>query len=82
MERGLIAERKRAGLYAALKLGWVDGRKQQKTKSKNGSVRELIKGEVAPKDVTNDLVVSVLYTLPMVASVSTIIDDNYHDYRH
>lgn len=59
MERELIAERTRAGLNAARKLGRVGGRKRQMTESKIASARKLLEGGAAPKDVAHDLGVSV-----------------------
>ncbi|MFT6308122.1 MAG: DNA invertase Pin-like site-specific DNA recombinase [Halioglobus sp.] len=59
MERELIAERTRAGLTAAKKLGRVGGRKRQMTDSKIAAARNLLEGGAAAKDVAHDLGVSV-----------------------
>lgn len=59
MERELIAERTRAGLKAARKLGRVGGRKRQMTESKIASAKKLLDAGAAPKDVAHDLGVSV-----------------------
>lgn len=59
MERELIAERTRAGLIAAKKLGRVGGRKRQMTDSKIASAKKLLEGGAVPKDVAKDLGVSV-----------------------
>jgi len=59
MERELIAERTRAGLNAARKLGRVGGRKRQMTESKIASAKKLLDAGAAPKDVAHDLGVSV-----------------------
>ena len=59
MERELIAERTRAGLTAARKLGRVGGRKRRMTESKITSARKLLEAGAAPKDVAHDLGVSI-----------------------
>lgn len=59
MERELIAERTRAGLAAARKLGRVGGRKRRMTDSKVASARKLLAGGAAPRDVAHDLGVSI-----------------------
>lgn len=59
MERELIAERTRAGLAAARKLGRVGGRKRRMTDSKIASARKLLQSGAAPRDVAHDLGVSV-----------------------
>jgi len=59
MEHELIAERTRAGLNAARKLGRVGGWKRQMTESEIASARKFLEGGAAPKDVAHDLGVSV-----------------------
>jgi len=59
IERELIAERTRAGLSAARKLGRVGGRKRRMTESKIASAKQLLEGGAAPKDIAHDLGVSV-----------------------
>lgn len=59
MERELTAERTRAGLAAAKKLGRIGGRKRQMTDRKIASARKLLEAGAAPKDVAHDLGVSV-----------------------
>ena len=59
MECELIAERMRAGLNAARKFGRVGGRKRRMKEDKIASVRKLLEGEAALKDVAHYLGVSV-----------------------
>jgi DNA invertase Pin-like site-specific DNA recombinase len=59
MERELISERTKAGLEAARKLGRVGGRPRQMTDSKIQSGKKLLKTGMSPKDVAQDLGVSL-----------------------
>ena len=59
MERELIAERTKAGLEAARKRGRVGGRKRAMTQSKLESAHRLLKDGVPPKEVAQNLGVSV-----------------------
>ena len=59
MERELIVERTRAGLAAARKVGRVGGRKRRMTDSKIKAARRLLAGGTPPRDVAEDLGVSV-----------------------
>jgi DNA invertase Pin-like site-specific DNA recombinase len=59
MERELIVERTKAGLDAARWQGRVGGRRRKMTESKVESARQLLAGGMAPKDVAEDLGVSV-----------------------
>ena len=59
MERELIAERTKAGLEAAKKLGRVGGRKRKMTDSKINSAKKLLASGVVPKDVAQNLGVSL-----------------------
>jgi len=59
MERELMVERTRAGLEAARKRGRVGGRKRTMTDSKIQSAKRLLADGLPPKDVANDLGVSV-----------------------
>ena len=59
MERDLIIERTRAGLAVARKLGRVGGRKRRMTDSKIKAARRLLAGGTPPRDVANNLGVSV-----------------------
>jgi DNA invertase Pin-like site-specific DNA recombinase len=59
MERELIVERTRAGLAVARKLGRVGGRKRRMTDSKIKAARRLLAGGTPPRDVADDLGVSV-----------------------
>ena len=59
MERELIVERTKAGLDAAKKLGRVGGRKRKMTNSKINSAKKLLASGVVPKDVAQNLGISV-----------------------
>ncbi len=59
MERELIVERTKAGLEAAKKLGRVGGRKRKMTPSKVSSAKKLLASGVVPKDVAENLGISV-----------------------
>jgi DNA invertase Pin-like site-specific DNA recombinase len=59
MERELIVERTRAGLAAARKLGRVGGRKRRMTDSKIKAAHRLLAGGTLPRDVAENLGVSV-----------------------
>ena len=71
MERDLIVERTRAGLEVARQLGRKGGRKPKMTDSKIASARKLLDSGMPPRDVAQNLGVSVptLYRwLPASAS--------------
>lgn len=59
MERELIVERTKAGLKAAKKLGRTGGRKRVMTESKVNSAKKLLASGVLPKDVANNLGISL-----------------------
>ena len=59
MERELTVERTRAGLEVARKLGRTGGRKRKMTDSKIESARKLLATGVLPRDVADNLGVSV-----------------------
>jgi DNA invertase Pin-like site-specific DNA recombinase len=59
MERELIVERTRAGLAAARKLGRVGGRKRRMTESKIKAAHRLLAGGTLPRDVAENLGISV-----------------------
>ena len=59
MERELIAERTKAGLEAAKKLGRKGGRKKVMTESKIKSAKKLLASGMPPRDVANDLGISI-----------------------
>ncbi len=59
MERELIIERTRAGLEAARKRGRVGGRKRLMTPSKLESARNLLKNGLPPREVAENLGVSI-----------------------
>jgi DNA invertase Pin-like site-specific DNA recombinase len=59
MERELLAERTRAGLSAARRRGRVGGRKRRMTAGKMESARKLLRSGMAPRDVAQNLGVSI-----------------------
>ena len=59
MERELIVERIKVGLEAAKKLGRVGGRKRKMTPSKVSSAKKLLASGVVPKDVAQNLGISI-----------------------
>lgn len=59
MERELIVERTRPGLDVARELGRKGGRKPKMTDSKIESAKKLLANGVSPKDVANNLGVSI-----------------------
>jgi len=59
MERELIVERTRAGLETAKQLGRKGGRKPKMTESKIGAAKKLLASGVAPREVAQNLGVSV-----------------------
>jgi len=59
MERELLVERTRAGLAAARRRRRVDGRKRRMTPGKVESARKLLRSGMAPRDVAQNLGVSI-----------------------
>jgi DNA invertase Pin-like site-specific DNA recombinase len=59
MKHELIVERTRAGLAAARKLGRIGGRRRRMTESKIKAARRLLSGGTPPRDVAENLGVSV-----------------------
>ena len=59
MERELIAERTKAGLAAAKAKGRVGGRKRKMTKSKVESAKKLLANGIPPKEVAQNLGISI-----------------------
>ena len=59
MERELMAERTKAGLAAAKAKGRVGGRKRKMTQSKIESAKQLLSSGTLPKDVAQNLGISV-----------------------
>src|SRR5438876_10822464 len=59
MERELIAERTKAGLDAARKRGRMVGRKRRMTPGKIESAKQLLGGGMPPREVANNLGVSI-----------------------
>lgn len=73
MERELIVERTKAGLEAARKLGRTGGRPRLMTDGKIRSARKLLKSGMLPRDVAEDLGISLatLYRwIPEAASLA------------
>jgi len=72
MERELMAERTKAGLAAAKAKGRVGGRKRKMTTSKVESAKKLLSSGVPPKDVAQNLGISVptLYRWVPAASMA------------
>ncbi len=59
MERELLVERTRAGLAAARRRGRFGGRKRRMTPGKLESARELLRSGMAPREVAQNLGVSI-----------------------
>lgn len=59
MERELMAERTKAGLAAAKVKGRVGGRKRKMTQSKIESAKQLLASGTLPRDVAQNLGISV-----------------------
>ena len=59
MERELLAERTRAGLAAARRRGRLGGRKRRMTPGKVESARKLLRDGMSPRDVAENLGVSI-----------------------
>jgi len=59
MERELMAERTKAGLAAAKAKGRVGGRKRKMTQSKIESAKQLLANGTLPKDVAQNLGISI-----------------------
>jgi len=59
MERELLIERTKAGLDAAKKRGRIGGRKRKMTDSKLKSARKLLADGIPPKEVANNLGISI-----------------------
>lgn len=59
MERELTVERTRAGLITARQHGKMGGRKRKMTDSKIESAKKLLANGIAPRDVAENLGVSV-----------------------
>jgi DNA invertase Pin-like site-specific DNA recombinase len=75
MERELIVERTKAGLEAAKKLGRVGGRKRVMTESKIKSAKKLLQSGVVPKDVAEDLGVSVATLYRWIPEAASLAND-------
>jgi DNA invertase Pin-like site-specific DNA recombinase len=73
MERELIAERTKAGLAAAKAKGRVGGRKRKMTQSKIESAKQLLANGTLPKDVAQNLGISVPTLYRWVPASSNLI---------
>jgi DNA invertase Pin-like site-specific DNA recombinase len=58
-KKNLIAERTKAGLDAARRLGRTGGRKRKMTKGKIDTAKDLFEKQVPPKDIAETLNISV-----------------------
>ncbi|MBA2710463.1 MAG: recombinase family protein [Tatlockia sp.] len=76
MERELMAERTKAGLAAAKAKGRIGGRKRKMTQSKIESAKQLLSSGSLPKDVAQNLGISVptLYRWVPASELNTIPD--------
>ncbi len=74
MERELMAERTKAGLAAAKAKGRIGGRKRKMTQSKIESAKQLLSSGSLPKDVAQNLGISVptLYRWVPASEINTI----------
>jgi DNA invertase Pin-like site-specific DNA recombinase len=59
MERDLLIERTRAGLAATRRAGRIGGRQRRMTESKLVSARQLLANGVPPREVAQNLEISV-----------------------
>lgn len=75
MERELMAERTKAGLAAAKAKGRIGGRKRKMTQSKIESAKQLLSSGSLPKDVAQNLGISVptLYRWVPASELNTIL---------
>ncbi|HGU7323928.1 TPA: recombinase family protein [Legionella pneumophila] len=79
MERELMAERTKAGLAAAKAKGRVGGRKRKMTQSKIESAKQLLANGTLPKDVAQNLGISVPTLYRWVpASNNLALDEKTH----
>jgi len=78
MERELVAERTKAGLAAAKAKGRVGGRKRKMTKSKIESAKKLLSSGTPPRDVAENLGVSIptLYRWVPASELDSIINSD------
>jgi len=72
MERELIAERTKAGLEAARKLGRTGGRPRSMTEGKVKSATKLLKGGMAPRDVAESLGISLATLYRWIPEASSL----------
>lgn len=78
MERELVVERTKAGLAAAKAKGRIGGRKRKMTKSKIESAKKLLSSGTPPKDVAENLGVSIptLYRWVPASELDSIINSD------
>jgi DNA invertase Pin-like site-specific DNA recombinase len=76
MERELMAERTKAGLAAAKAKGRVGGRKRKMTQSKIESAKQLLANGTLPKDVAQNLGISVPTLYRWVPASNNLISVN------
>jgi hypothetical protein len=72
MERELIAERTRAGLEAARKLGRTGGRPRSVTDGKLRSAKKLLRTGMLPRDVADDLGISLATLYRWIPEAATL----------
>lgn len=74
MERELIVERTKAGLEAARKLGRVGGRRRLMTDGKISSATKLLKSGMLPRDVANDLGISLATLYRWIPEAASLVN--------
>ncbi len=74
MERELIVERTKAGLEAARKLGRIGGRRRLMTDGKINSATKLLKSGMLPRDVANDLGISLATLYRWIPEAASLVN--------
>jgi DNA invertase Pin-like site-specific DNA recombinase len=72
MERELIAERTKAGLAAAKKLGRNGGRRRVMTDGKIRSAKKLLRSGMLPREVSDDLGISLATLYPWIPAAASV----------